>query len=139
MSTLISRGTDPRVESIVQSLCAWLGGRLDVETVAAEVEATFVEFAAARVTQFVPIFVERRVWERLSRTSPSEYSEEEEPRAPCASAGPGVGPLVIIGVVVVYLATLAIDGRLEASAEGSSDPPSPDLDTRRSQRATESE
>lgn len=30
----------------------------------------------------------------------------------CASAGPGAGPLVIVGVVVSYLVTLALEGRI---------------------------
>ncbi len=32
----------------------------------------------------------------------------------CASAGAGAGPLIIVGVTVGYLATLAIEGRLGA-------------------------
>jgi H+/Cl- antiporter ClcA len=32
----------------------------------------------------------------------------------CASAGPGAAPLIIVGVVVTYLATLAIEGRVGA-------------------------
>jgi hypothetical protein len=30
----------------------------------------------------------------------------------CASAGPGAAPLVILGVVVAHLTTLALEGRL---------------------------
>ena len=33
----------------------------------------------------------------------------------CASAGPGAGPLVIVGVVVAHLGTLALEGRLGTS------------------------
>jgi chloride channel protein, CIC family len=35
----------------------------------------------------------------------------------CASAGPGAGPLVIVGVVVSYLATLALEGRIGQPGE----------------------
>jgi chloride channel protein, CIC family len=35
----------------------------------------------------------------------------------CASAGPGAGPLVIVGVVVAYLATLALEGRIGKPGE----------------------
>lgn len=35
----------------------------------------------------------------------------------CASAGPGAGPLVIVGVVVSYLATLALEGRIGKPGE----------------------
>ena len=55
----------PRVESIVRSLCVRLGADLDVAAIAAEVEAEFSTYANARVTHFIPILVERRVWERL--------------------------------------------------------------------------
>jgi len=43
----------------------------------------------------------------------------------CASAGPGAAPLVIVGVVTAYLATLALEGRLGAPATAA---PSPDAD-----------
>lgn len=39
----------------------------------------------------------------------------------CASAGPGAAPLVILGVVVTYLATLALESRLAPAAELSSE------------------
>lgn len=55
----------PRVESIVRSLRVRLGGDSDIAAIAAEVEAEFSSYANARVTQFIPILVERRVWERL--------------------------------------------------------------------------
>ena len=42
----------------------------------------------------------------------------------CASAGAGVAPLVIVGVVTAYLATLALEGRLGASAEAATAPAS---------------
>src|SRR5262245_50826042 len=35
----------------------------------------------------------------------------------CASAGPGAGPLIIVGVVVSYLATLALEGRIGEAGE----------------------
>jgi H+/Cl- antiporter ClcA len=40
----------------------------------------------------------------------------------CASAGAGAEPLIIVGVVVAYLATLAIEGRLGAPGEPSTQP-----------------
>ena len=55
----------PRVESVVRSLHARLGPGFDVAVIAAEVYAEFAEYSAARVTQFVPILVESRVWTRL--------------------------------------------------------------------------
>jgi len=75
MSTLVSSETQlgllpseahPRFAWIVQSLCARLGAGFDADAVAAEVHAAFVSFSAARVTDFIPILVERRVWDRLS-------------------------------------------------------------------------
>ena len=43
----------------------------------------------------------------------------------CASAGAGAGPLIIVGVVVAYLATLAIEGRVEGSADTAGEPTDP--------------
>jgi len=40
-----------------------------------------------------------------------------------ASAGLAVGPLIIVGVVVAYLATLGLEGRLGAGAEPANAPP----------------
>ena len=77
MSTLMSQN-DRCIESIVGSLCARLGGGLDVATISAEVEAAFAEFSTARVTQFVPILVERRVWARLSEPRSVDHHHEEE-------------------------------------------------------------
>ena len=57
----------PRVESIVRSLRVRLGEGLDFAVIAAEVEAELSTYANARVTQFIPILVESRVWERLRR------------------------------------------------------------------------
>jgi hypothetical protein len=57
----------PRVESIVRSLRVRLDGRLDFAVIVAEVEAELATYANARVTQFIPILVESRVWERLRR------------------------------------------------------------------------
>jgi ABC-type Fe3+-siderophore transport system permease subunit len=34
-----------------------------------------------------------------------------------SSAGVSVGPLIILGVVVAYLATLAVEGRLESHSD----------------------
>ena len=36
----------------------------------------------------------------------------------CASAGTGVAPLVIVGVVVAYLVTLGLEGRLGEGKQG---------------------
>ena len=41
----------------------------------------------------------------------------------CASAGPGAAPLVIVGVVVAYLTTLALEGRLGTSSDPISEQP----------------
>ena len=49
----------------MRSLRMRLGEGLDVAAIAAEVEAEFSTYADARVTHFIPILVERRVWERL--------------------------------------------------------------------------
>ena len=57
----------PRVESIARSLRVRLGESLDLAAIAAEVEAELSTYANARVTQFIPILVESRVWERLRR------------------------------------------------------------------------
>lgn len=54
----------PSVEPIVRSLCMRLGGELDITAIAAEVEAEFSTYENARVTHFIAILVERRVWER---------------------------------------------------------------------------
>jgi hypothetical protein len=55
----------PRVESIVRSLHLRLGEGFDFAVIAAEVEAELSTYAHARVTQFIPILVESRVWQRL--------------------------------------------------------------------------
>ena len=59
--------TTLRLESIVRSLRVRLGEGLDFAVIAAEVEAELSTYANARVTQFIPILVESRVWERLRR------------------------------------------------------------------------
>ncbi len=56
-----------QVELIVRSLRTRLGEGFDAAHITAEVEEEFAAYSAARVTQFVPIFVERRVWARLCR------------------------------------------------------------------------
>ena len=43
----------------------------------------------------------------------------------CASAGPGSAPLVILGVVVAYIATLALEGAFDTPAPEAADEPSP--------------
>jgi hypothetical protein len=55
------------VDSIVQSLRARLAADIDTVVIAAQVEAELAAYSAARITQFVPILVEGRVWARLCR------------------------------------------------------------------------
>ena len=47
----------------------------------------------------------------------------------CASAGPGASPLIIVGVVAAYLATLAIEGRLGAPGATNATAPTGTEDT----------
>jgi hypothetical protein len=54
-----------RLGPILRCLRARLGQDVDDALIAVEVEAALVLYATARVTQFVPILVERRVRERL--------------------------------------------------------------------------
>lgn len=61
----------PRVESIVRSVRVRLGEGWDFAVIAAEVEAELSAYANARVTQFIPILVESRVWARLRRHVPT--------------------------------------------------------------------
>lgn len=64
----IEPGTEQRrVHSIVQSLRARLGEGFDTAVISAAVEAEFARYSTARITQFVPILVESRVWTRLCR------------------------------------------------------------------------
>jgi hypothetical protein len=58
-----------RVESVVRSLNARLGDGVDAAVVTAAVEAEFAAYSAARITQFVPVIVESRVWARLRRSA----------------------------------------------------------------------
>ena len=68
MLTPIHPGTETaQVDSIVQSLQTRLMAEVDVTVIAAEVEAELAAYSAARVTQFVPILVERSVLARLCR------------------------------------------------------------------------
>jgi hypothetical protein len=64
MSSQLS-GSGRRVESVVQALHARFGAAVDVAAIAVEVEAEFAIYAKARVTDFVPILVERGVQARL--------------------------------------------------------------------------
>jgi hypothetical protein len=61
----------PLVESLVRSLRVRLGEGLDFAVIAAEVEAELSAYANARVSQFIPILVESRVWRRLRRHVPT--------------------------------------------------------------------
>jgi hypothetical protein len=54
-----------RVDSIVRSLHARLGERVEAAVISAAVEEEFAAYSAARITQFVPIIVESRVRARL--------------------------------------------------------------------------
>ncbi len=58
-----------RMGVIVRSLQAQLGEGIDAAVIAAEVEREFAVYSSARVTQFVPILVERGVREHLRRCS----------------------------------------------------------------------
>jgi len=58
-----------RLKMIVHSLQERLGDGFDTAELAAEVEAEFAMYAGSRVTQFVPILVERQVRARLSAGS----------------------------------------------------------------------
>jgi hypothetical protein len=66
----------PRVGPIVRSLQVRLGEGLDFAVIAAEVEAELSTYANARVTQFIPILVESRVWDRLRDMSRSDTAAE---------------------------------------------------------------
>ncbi len=58
-----------RMDVIVRSLQAQLGEDIDAAVIAAEVERELAAYSSVRVTQFVPILVERGVRERLRRHS----------------------------------------------------------------------
>jgi hypothetical protein len=75
MPTPIERGTETdQVESIVRSLQARLGDRVDAAAIAAHVEIELSAYSTARITQFVPILVESHVRTRLCRQrSASSY------------------------------------------------------------------
>ncbi len=66
-TTAETETSSDRVEPIVRSLRARLGESVDAGLIVAEVEAELAAFAAARLTQFVPILVESRVRNRLHR------------------------------------------------------------------------
>jgi hypothetical protein len=66
-SAPISAGTMAgKAGPIVRSLHARLRREFDPAAIAQHVEAELAAFSGARVTQFISILVERRVWERLS-------------------------------------------------------------------------
>jgi hypothetical protein len=58
-------GSRRQVESVVRALQARFGTAVDVAAIAVEVEAEFAVYSKARVTDFVPILVERGVQTRL--------------------------------------------------------------------------
>jgi hypothetical protein len=62
-----TKPSTPSVESIVRSLHTRLGEESDFAVLVAEVEAEFSSYADARVSQFIPILVQRHVWARLRR------------------------------------------------------------------------
>jgi hypothetical protein len=72
-----SRTVTERVESIVRSLRSGLGEGLDAAVIRAEVEAELAACSGARVQQFLPIIVERRVWARLCQERSSERGEPD--------------------------------------------------------------
>lgn len=61
------RTSEQRVESVVRSLQAGFDDTVDAARITAEVEAEFDTYSEVRVTEFVPIFVERRVRARLTQ------------------------------------------------------------------------
>ena len=54
-----------QIERIVRSLEARLPPDFSAAAIAVEVQAELASYAAVRVTQFVPVLVENRVWARL--------------------------------------------------------------------------
>ena len=59
------------IESVVRALHLRFGSAVELTTIAAEVEYEVASYSAARITDFVPILVEREVRARLrSRCSP---------------------------------------------------------------------
>ena len=59
-----------RVESVVRSLHSRFGSSVDVADIEAEVEIEIGSYATARITDFIPILVEREVHARLRTTRP---------------------------------------------------------------------
>jgi hypothetical protein len=62
-------GEDPRltrqIESVVNGLQTRFGAVIELATIAVEVEREFARYSDVRVTDFVPILVERGVQTRL--------------------------------------------------------------------------
>ena len=54
-------------DPIVRALCDRLGEAVERSRIIAAVEDELVSYRSARVTQFVPVLVERRVYDRLAR------------------------------------------------------------------------
>jgi hypothetical protein len=69
------------VSAVVRGLQARLWTGFDASEIAAEVQAEFVRFSEARITQFVPILVERNVRARLTSV-PSTVPASRDRAAP---------------------------------------------------------
>ena len=61
------RSVARQIDAVVRSLEARLGPGADPHQIRVEVEAEFASFAAARVSDFVPVITESRVHARLRR------------------------------------------------------------------------
>ena len=62
------RTSEQRVESVVRSLKIRLEDTVDAALIEAAVEAEFDTYSDARVSDFIPIFVERRVGTRPAQS-----------------------------------------------------------------------
>jgi hypothetical protein len=58
---------EQRIEHVVASLQNLLGSTVEPDVIRAEVEAEFASYSQARIFDFVPVLVETRVRERLTR------------------------------------------------------------------------
>lgn len=66
-----------QVEAVVNSLTERFGAVFDLAAIAAEVECEFATYSNARITEFVPVIIERRVQRSLrSRLSSRPFTPE---------------------------------------------------------------
>jgi len=68
------------VESISLRLRARFGNDVDPATIEAEVEAELISYSTAPITQYIPILVERRVWDRLGTSPPAALAATDNIR-----------------------------------------------------------